>query len=290
MSIARILSENRKYVISRMNSSFSSRPKEKRKRKRIYDGYVKAALAKVWDIFDEPCGQRLAPLLKTEVDRLRQQEEIFICNEVAEKLKRISPRTIDRALRRQKEALYLNRKYRQKRNPLIYQKIPVKAGGWDRSVPGQVQVDLVAHCGQSASGLYGNTVSCAEVALGWWEGEIVLGSGQEKSCDALDRARKRMPFRWLHVHPDNDSSFINWHLYSYCKAEGIEFSRSRPYKKNDNNFVEQKNSKSYQKSHWTPKIWHWERAHPCQQPLPRRTQALQELLSADNEAERKDSR
>ena len=234
--------QNRKYVISRMNSSFSSRPKEKRKRKRIYDGYLKAALTKIWDIFDEPCGQRLAPLLKTEVDRLRQLEEIFICNEVAEKLKRISPRTIDRALRRQKEALHLNRKYRQKRNPLIYQKIPVKAGGWDRSVPGQLQVDLVEHCGQSASGLFGNTVSVAEVAFGWWEGEAVLGKGQEASFDALKRIRERSPFNWVHVHPDNDKSFINWHLFRYCKTERIEFSRSRPYQNNDNNFVEQKNS------------------------------------------------
>ena len=234
--------QNRKYVISRINSFLSSRPKEKRKRKRIYDGYLKAALTKVWDIFDEPCGQRLAPLLKTEVDRLRQQEEIFISNEVAEKLKRISPRTIDRSLRRQKQALHFNRKYRQKRNPLIYQRIPIKAGGWDRSLPGQVQIDLVEHCGQSASGLYGNTVSCAEVAFGWWEGEAILGSAKERTCDALDRARKRMPFKWIHLHPDNDSSFINWHLLEYCEAEGIEFSRSRPYKKNDNNFVEQKNS------------------------------------------------
>jgi hypothetical protein len=234
--------QNRKYVISRINSSFSSRPKEKRKRKRIYDGYVKAALAKVWDIFDEPCGQRLAPLLKTEVDRLRQLEEIFICNEVGDKLKRISPRTIDRALRRQKEALHLNRKYRQKRNPLIYQKIPVKAGGWDRSVPGQLQVDLVEHCGRSASGLFGNTVSVAEVAFGWWEGEAVLGKGQEASFDALKRIRERSPFDWVHVHPDNDKSFINWHLFRYCKAEDLEFSRSRPYQKNDNSFVEQKNS------------------------------------------------
>ncbi len=234
--------QNRKYVISRINSSFSSRPKEKRKRKRIYDGYLKAALTKIWDIFDEPCGQRLAPLLKTEVDRLRQLEEIFICNEVAGKLKRISPRTIDRALRRQKEALHLNRKYRQKRNPLIYQKIPVKAGGWDRSVPGQLQVDLVEHCGQSASGLFGNTVSVAEVAFGWWEGEAVLGKGQEASFDALKRIRERSPFNWVHVHPDNDKSFINWHLFRYCKTERIEFSRSRPYQNNDNNFVEQKNS------------------------------------------------
>jgi len=234
--------QNRKYVISRINSSFSSKPRKRKKRKCIYDGYVKAALAKVWDIFDEPCGQRLAPLLKTEVDRLRQLEEIFVCNEVAEKLKRISPRTIDRALKRQKETLHLSRKYSRKRNPLIYQRIPVKAGGWDRSLPGQVQIDLVEHCGQSASGLYVNTVSSCDVAFGWWEGEAILGSGKERSCDALDRARGRMPFSWIHAHPDNDSSFINWHLFSYCEAEGIEFSRSRPYKKNDNNFVEQKNS------------------------------------------------
>ncbi len=234
--------QNRKYVISRINSSFSSRPKEKRKRKRIYDGYVKAALARIWDIFDEPCGQRLAPLLKTEVDRLRQQEEIFICNEVRDKLKRISPRIIDRALRRQKEALHLNSKYRRKRNPLIYQRIPVEVGGWDRHLPGQIQVDLVEHCGSSASGYYANTVSTCDVVFSWWEGEAILGSGRERTCDALDRARKRMPFEWVHLHTDNDSSFLNWHLLEYCKREGIEFSRSRPYKKNDNSFVEQKNS------------------------------------------------
>jgi len=234
--------QNRKYVIRKLGSPISLVPRRRGGKEVVYDGHVKAALAKVWDIFDCPCGQRLAPLLKTEVDRLRQLEEIFVSNDVAEKLKKISPRTIDRALKHQRQVLHLNRKYRRKRNPLIYQKIPVKAGGWDRTLPGQVQVDLVEHCGQSASGLYGNTVSCAEVAFGWWEGEVVLGSGQESSCDALDRARKRMPFRWIHAHPDNDSSFINWHLLSYCEAEGIQFSRSRPYKKNDNNFVEQKNS------------------------------------------------
>jgi len=234
--------QNRKYVIRKIRSSISLVPKRRGGKEVVYDGYVKAALAKIWEIFDCPCGQRLAPLLRTEVDRLRQLEEIVIPNEVAEKLKKISPRSIDRVLTHQRQVLHLNRKYHRKRNPLIYQRIPVKAGGWDRSLPGQLQVDLVAHCGQSASGLYGNTVSCADVALGWWEGEIVLGSGQERSCNALERIRKRTPFPWLHIHPDNDSSFINWHLFSYCEAEGIEFSRSRPYKKNDNNFVEQKNS------------------------------------------------
>ena len=234
--------QNRKYIIRKIRSSISLIPKRRGGKEIIYDGYLKVALVKVWNIFDEPCGQRLAPLLKTEIDRLRQLEEIFVTNEVAEKLKKISPRTIDRALKHQKQVLYLNRKYRPKRNPLIYQRIPIKAGGWDRSLPGQVQIDLVEHCGQSASGLYGNTVSCADVAFGWWEGEAILGSAKERTRDALDRARKRMPFKWIHLHPDNDSSFINWHLLEYCETEGIEFSRSRPYKKNDNSFVEQKNS------------------------------------------------
>jgi len=97
--------QSRKYVIRKIGSRISLVPKRRGGKKVIYDGHVKAALAEVWDIFDQPCGQRLAPLLKTEVDRLRQLEEIFISNEVAQKLKRISLRTIDRALKRQKEAL-----------------------------------------------------------------------------------------------------------------------------------------------------------------------------------------
>ncbi len=101
--------QNRKYVISRIHSFLSSRPKARQRRKQIYDGYVRAALAKIWEIFDYPCGQRLAPLLKTEVSRLRQLEEIFIPNEVQDKLKRISSATIDRALNRQREALHLKR-------------------------------------------------------------------------------------------------------------------------------------------------------------------------------------
>ena len=211
---------NRKYATRKIRSSISLAAKKRGGKEIVYDGQVKAALAKTWEIFDYPCGQRLAPVLRTEVDRLRVQEELVIPNEIADKLKRISPRTIDRALRRQKEALHLNQKHRQKRNPLIYQKIPVKAGGWDRVLPGQLQVDLVEHCGQSASGPYGNTVSVAEIAFGWWEGEAVLGKGQEASFDALKRIRERSPFRWVHLHPDNDKSFINWHLLRYCEAEG----------------------------------------------------------------------
>ena len=102
--------QNRKYVIRKIRSSISLIPKRRGGKEVVYDGYVKAALAKIWEIFDCPCGQRLAPLLRTEVDRLRQLEEIVIPHEVAEKLKKISPRTIDRALKHQRQVLHLNRR------------------------------------------------------------------------------------------------------------------------------------------------------------------------------------
>jgi hypothetical protein len=231
---------NRKYLIRRINSSIPSTPKRKRRRE-VYDGYVRAALAEVWEIFDCPCGQRLAPLLEAEVDRLRDMGELLIPDEVAEKLKRISPRTIDRKLEHQKEFLHQKRRYHRKNNPLIYQKIPIRTS-WDRCLIGQEEIDLVSHCGASASGEYINSVSVVDIATGWWEGEGIMGKGQERTFKALTSIRERTPFDWLEVHPDNDTAFINGHLLRYTQQEGIEFSRSRPYKKNDNCFVEQKNS------------------------------------------------
>jgi len=233
--------QNRKYVIRKINSPIPSAPK-KRKREEIYDGHVRTALVKVWEIFDYPCGQRLEPILKKQVDNLRELGELLIPDEVAEKLKKISPATIDRKLGHQKQVLHRERKHRRGNNSLIYQEIPIKAGGWDRSLVGQVQIDLVLHCGSSASGLFINSLSVVDIATGWWEAEVIMGSGQERTFKALTNIRKRAPFVWLEIHSDNDTAFINWHLVRYAKAEGIGFSRSRGYKKNDNCFVEQKNS------------------------------------------------
>lgn len=234
--------QNRKYVIRKIRFSISPAPK-KRVKKRIYDGYLRVALVKAWEIFDYMCGQRLAPMLNEEmVNRLREQKELHISDEVAEKLIKIAPATIDRALKHQREVLHLNRKYKRKINPLICQKIPVKAGGWDRSLIGQVQIDCVEHCGESACGQFVNSINSCEIASGWWEAEALLGRGQERSLNGITLMRKRAPFKWLGIHPDNDTTFINWHLVSYCEKEKIVFTRSRPYKKNDNSFVEQKNA------------------------------------------------
>ena len=200
--------QNRKYVIRKIHS-FSLAPKERRKRKQIYDGYVRDALVKIWKIFDYMCGQRLGPMLKEQIDNLRKRGELVISDEVAEKLKKIAPATIDRKLRHQKEVMHLKRKSSGRNNPLIYQTIPVRAGDWDRSLVGQVQIDLVEHCGSSANGQFINSVSCAEITTGWWEGEGVMGRGQERTFEALTGIRQRTPFSWLEIHPDNDTSSYN---------------------------------------------------------------------------------
>lgn len=235
---------NRKYLIRKLKvlSNLDKKKVKPRRRKQFYDGYVRAALVRCWEIFDYPCGQRLEPLLKQEVERLRRLGELRCCDEVAQKLKTISARTIDEKIKRQKEMEGLRRKYNHKRHPLLYKKIPIKLSHeQDRTQLGNMRIDLVEHCGQSARGEYINTLSTTDISSGWWEGEAVMGRSQEVVFNGLKGLRNRFPFAWKEIHSDNGTEFINWHLLRYTQKEELGFSRSRPNKKNDNCFVEQKN-------------------------------------------------
>lgn len=233
--------QSRKYVIWKIHRAVL-KPKQKKKRKEIYDGQVTAALATIWGIFDYPCGQRLKPLLETEVERLREFGEIEITDEVSLKLKMMSPATIDRKLRHQREYLHLSRpKSGPKPGSLLKQKIPIRLTEWDTSRVGYVEADIVVHCGSSTFGEYINTLSSTEISSGWWEAEAIMGRSQENSFWALKEIKKRTPFQWKGLDSDNGSEFINQILYKYCRREGLEFTRSRPSRKNDNAYIEEKN-------------------------------------------------
>ena len=157
-------------------------------------------------------------------------------------MKRISSATIDRKLKHQRELLHLSRsRGRPKPGSLLKQKIPIKLTEWDTSKVGYMEVDLVVHCGSSTLGEYINTVSSTEVSSGWWEGEAIMGKSQEHSFWALKEIRERTPFEWKGLDSDNGSEFINQILYKYCDREKLEFTRSRPHRKNDNAYIEQKN-------------------------------------------------
>lgn len=234
---------NRKYLIRILNHAPARKAKGRRRRRSAeYGAAVITALIEIWDIFEQPCGQRLAPVLKTELERLRRLGEVRCTDEVAGQLKEISASTVDRLLRREKRV----RRLKRNRNPnvqrLIYQKVPVKvAAEWDTSEIGNVQVDFVAHCGRSAGGSFIHTVSTVDIATNWWEGEAIPVRSQQEAKSALSRIQSRFPFDIRELHPDNDTALVNDLLWDWTQGQKIRLSRSRPYKKNDNAWVEQKN-------------------------------------------------
>ena len=235
---------NRKVLIGKLAHAPvpKRRKKERGPRKRTYTPEVLGALVKVWEIFDYPCGQRLAPALRQEVERLRKAKELVCSGDMAAKLRHISPRTIDRLLAREKQVRQLRQNRNPSVHPLLYQKIPVKvASEWDTDQVGNLQVDYVAHCGRSTAGEYLHTISAADIATGWWEGEAITGRSQKATEEGVDGIRQRLPFRIREIHPDNDTGLINDLLWRYCRKAKIKMSRSRPYKKNDNAWVEQRN-------------------------------------------------
>lgn len=234
--------EERKYAIKKFR--YKVKLKEcRQKKKEYYDSYVKAALVSMWRIFDYPCGQRLETLLKDETDRMIRLGEVVCSDEVAGKLKKIASATIDRKLEHEREVELNKRRYRPTHTFPLKNEVPVKTSAeLDRENPGVAQIDFVEHCGASVSGEYVNSLSIADIFSGWWEGDAVMGKGQERALLAIDKARNRSPFNWKEMHPDNGTNIMNYHIYKYGLDNNISLSRSRPYKKNDNCFVEQKNS------------------------------------------------
>jgi len=245
---------NRKYLIRKLRpkSNLDRQREDRKKRKVIYDGYFKAALVRIWEILNYPCGQRLVSSLRETdiVDKLRAQRELVCSDEVAEKLKKVGSSTIDRKLRHQKEVLrQLQKKGQSKQKSLLLKKIPIKIHGeLDNQRIGNLQIDFVEHCGSSAAGEFVCTIDSTDITSGWEEWEAIMGRGQVPTCEGLDKARFRSPFEWEEIHSDTDKGFVNAHLLKYCEETNLRFSRSRPYKKNDNCYVEQKNWFSIRKN------------------------------------------
>lgn len=233
--------QNRKYAIRKINTLLFKKQTPRKKRAVYYGAEVRRVLLWLWKLFDHPCGQRLAPLLRTEFDRILKRGYLQVSPRTATKLKRISSATIDRLLRGDKMKWRYSRSRYPKKSPLIYKAIPLKLTDWDTARVGFIEMDLVFHCGSSTEGDHLHTLSTTDIASGWWEGEAVMGRGQIRVFEALQSIRKRSPFSWIGIDSDNDSAFLNAHLLKYSQQQGLEFTRSRPMRKNDNAYIEQKN-------------------------------------------------
>ena len=233
---------HRKAAIRLLHRGNQARANKKHGRPRQYGMAAAEALRVAWEATDRLCSKRLHPFLPELVEILRRNGEQTITAEIEAALCRMSPATIDRLLRP-----YRRREGRRpfattKPGSLLKRSIPIKTfADWQDDHPGFLEIDLVAHCGESTEGFYLTTLSTVDVASGWTEHVGVWGKGQQRVGAAIHRVRQRLPFPLLGLDSDNGSEFINQHLYAYCQREGITFTRSRPYKKNDSCHVEQKN-------------------------------------------------
>lgn len=234
---------NRKVLVRKLSRIPAAATNGQRRRRAArYGAEVKAPLIQIWEIFEFPCGQRLAPIVRQQLERLRKRGAILCSDETAARLVEMSPKTMDRLLAREREVRSLKKNRRPPVHPLLYQRVPMKhSNEWDREEVGNMQLDYVLHCGRSTAGDYILTLSATDIATGWWEGCPQMGRSQKATQDSLETIRGRLPFRLREVHPDNDSGILNNLLWSYCRSRRIAMSRSRPYCSNDNAWVEQRN-------------------------------------------------
>jgi len=246
---ARILDEfvattgyHRKYAIRLLHHGPSRRPAGRRRGRRTYTPEVVHALTQVWEVCDGICSRRLHPFLPEILEVLERHHELVLPAETKTLLLRMSRATIDRLLKPARARRPQRGLSTTKPGTLLKKAIPVRTfADWEDARPGFLELDLVAHCGESTSGEFLHTLDTVDVASGWSECVAVPNRGQQAVFQALQLIRTRLPFPLLGIDSDNDAAFINDHLYRYTQREHITFTRSRPYKKNDQAHIEQKN-------------------------------------------------
>ena len=207
----------------------------------MYRGEVVQALEQIWEIYGQICSKRLHPILPEAIKVLERCKEIELSKDTKELLLKISSASIDRCLRpvRCKSPHGLRT---TKPGSLLKSLIPVQTfTAWDEERPGFMEIDLVAHCGSTTEGQYLNTLTCTDISTGWTDVTALAHRSQQIVSTAIHRMRQRLPFPLLGIDSDNGSEFINDLLYRYCLDEKVTFTRSRPYQKNDQAHVEQKN-------------------------------------------------
>jgi len=242
----------RKYAIRLLNGPRPDKPwRPPRRRGVSYGQPVLAVLTAVWEAAGYPWSVRLKALLPAWMPWIRKRFRLR--PEIEKQLLQISPRQIDRRLQAAKTQRRRRIYGRTKPGYLLKHHIPVKTDRWDVQSPGFTEVDLVSHSGNSASGEFAHTLNVTDIHTTWTESRAVLGRGEEAVQRALNEIAGVLPFRLLGVDSDNGSEFINWHLKRWCEQKGIQLTRGRPYKKDDNAHIEQKN--------WTHvrKLLGWER-------------------------------
>jgi len=214
----------------------------RRGRKPAYTHEVRKVLVKVWAVLDCPCGKRLVAALTETLRALERFGEIKITDEVRKKLLSMSASTADRLLAAERKKFCLKSRSKTRPGSLLKHQIPIRTfSEWDDARPGFLEMDLVGHDGGSVSGDYCQSLDATDVKSGWTELRAVKNKAQVWVFEAIDDIRNSLPFPLLGMDSDNGTEFINDELRRYSVEHKITFTRSRPYRKNDSCYVEQKN-------------------------------------------------
>lgn len=237
---------NRKYAIRRLGSyKLKRRPVHRRKPgpQSIYNSpELLKPLREIWVHASLPCSKRLKEILPIWIS-FYQLEYEFLPVKILEKLLSISPATIDRILKPIKSLYRGKGRCTTKPGLLLKHQIPIKTNQWDESRPGFLETDTVAHCGSSLEGIFANTIDSVDIATGWTEQRAVWGKGEHEVLKQIQDIESCLPFPILGFDCDNGTEFLNWHLVRHFqnRKQPVQFTRSRPYKKDDNAHIEQKN-------------------------------------------------
>ena len=211
----------------------------RRGRARRYGPAAVRALKAIWEAASYPWSVRLKALLPMWLPWARKR--LALTTTIETQVRTISARQIDRVLAPEKRRIQRRQYGRTKPGTLLKHHIPIKTDHWDVAEPGFTEVDLVSHSGDRADGEFLHSLDMTDIHTTWVETGAVLGKSEIRVQEALDQLRQQLPFALRGIDSDNGSEFINAHLYRYCQAHDIQFTRGRPYKKDDNAHVEQKN-------------------------------------------------
>lgn len=231
---------HRKHAIRVLNATPPAKAALRPPRSRLYDEAVRQTLVVLWEASDRVCGKRLKALVPVLLPALERHGHLRLDEAVRDRLLRVSAATMDRLLSEARQGS--GRRRRSKTTPRVRGSIAVRTfGDWHDPDPGFCEADLVAHCGESLAGSFVHTLVLTDVASGWTECLPLLVREGSLVVHALDRVRAALPFPLRGIDTDNGSEFVNEVLVAYCQEHGIAFTRSRPYRKNDQAWVEQKN-------------------------------------------------
>lgn len=248
----------RKYAIAKLNGGTIEERQRKRRiatrqrcRPITYSDQAINILGKVWEAANYPCSTRLKSILRLWLPWLEKHYQIKA--DIREQLLKISPRQMDRRLQRKKFKAKRRLYGGTKPGTLLKHQIPIKTDHWDVKEAGFTEIDTVSHSGNSAAGIFVYSVNLTDILSGWVETRAILGKGEKEIGGTIEEIEQVLPFKLRGLDSDNGSEFINNHLRRLCERKQIQFTRGRPYKKNDNAHIEQKN--------WTHvrKIFGWSR-------------------------------